>query len=450
MPYALRRLDQPVGAFPLAFRRAPLGTVLALAREGDGVSVSNFAGCLFFANHPDLVREVLIERNDAFVKARGLQLARYLLGEGLLTSEPPHHTRVRKLVLPALHHARLRQYGDAMGRRAAEAADGWTDGAVLDGHRAMMALTLEIAGETLFGANVEREVEAVGRAMHDVMSVFDRITNPFARLLHYLPAPATLRFRRAIRTLDRIVYGFIAARRASGEDRGDLLSMLLAAQDEETGAGLTDREVRDEALTLLLAGHETTAVALSWTLRLLALHPEAQDRLHAEVDAALGDAPATFDDLQRLPYTRQVFSEGMRLYPPGWLVGRQATRGVTIGGEPLRAGTTVLFSPYTIHRDARWWEEPEAFRPERFTAEAKRARPKFAYLPFSAGQRGCIGEPFAWAEGTLVLATVARRWRLHAEAPEPGLFPSITLRPAGPVRLRVERRPGRALPARAA
>jgi cytochrome P450 len=441
MPYDLPRLRQPPGAFPLAFRRDPLGTIRDLARRGgDGAVVKNFAGCLAFLNHPDLVRAVLVEQNDAFVKARGLQLARYLLGEGLLTSEVPHHTRVRKLVLPAFHHARLRQYGAVMGRRASAMSETWRDGQVIDAHPAMMALALEIAAETLFGAEVGREVEAVGRSVTDAMSVFDRITNPFARLLHYLPVPGTIRFRRARRTLDRIVYGLIHERRASDEDRGDLLAMLLAAQDEDTGAGLTDAEVRDEALTLLLAGHETTAVALTWTLRLLARHPEAQERLHAEAAAVLNGAPATFDDLQRLPYARQVLSEGMRLYPPGWLLGRQAARDVVIGGETLESGTTLLFSPYTLHRDPRWWDEPEAFRPERFAPEAKRARPKFVYFPFSAGQRGCIGEPFAWAEGVLVLATLAQRWRFAPEGPEPGLTPSITLRPAGPVHLRLERR----------
>jgi cytochrome P450 len=438
---SLARLPAPYpGAHLLAFRRDPLALVRRLAEAGPDGAVAPFGDrALVLVNHPDLIREVLIERHDSLQKSRSLQLARLLLGTGLLTSEDPHHERARRLVLPALHHGRIRQYADVMARRSDQASEAWQDGETLDAHAAMMALTLEIAAETLFGTEIGPEVDRVARATTDALALFERIFNPFARALHYVPLPGTLRFRRARRTLDAVVYGMIAERRRSGEDAGDLLSMLLAAQDEETGAGLTDAEVRDEALTLLLAGHETTANALTFAWWLLADHPEAEARLHAEVDA-LPEGPVSFGHLEALPYTRQVFAEALRLYPPGWAFSREARHRVEIGGETFRRRDTFVVSPYFLHRDPRWWEAPEAFRPERFPPEAKRDRPKFAYLPFSAGRRGCIGEGFAWTEGVVVLASLARRWRFRPTGAPLDLHPSVTLRPRGPVPLRLERR----------
>jgi cytochrome P450 len=445
MPYDLRHVEQPPTAFALAYREDPIRTLTELAAlGGDGVVVPDLRNRqLLFVNHPDLYGEVHIKHVDAFVKARGLQLARHVLGNGLLTSEEPHHGRMRRLVLPAFHHARLRRYGDVMTRRAVEAAAAWAEGTPFDLHRAMMGLTVNVAVETLFGTEVEDEVEPVVRGLEAGFRVYDMNSSA-----------ASLRGGEGARTarqaLDRAVNGFIARGRRRGEDTGDLLSMLLAAQDEETGQGLTDLEVLDEAINLLVAGYETNAVALTCTLWMLAGHPEVQERLHAEVDAVLGGRPATFDDLPRLAYTRQVFSEGMRLYPPTWVQAREATRDVEIGGVPLAPKSTVVLSIYTLHRNARWWEEPEAFRPERFAAEAKKARPKFAYLPFGVGQRGCVGEPFAWVEGTLVLATLAQRWRFHREMPELKLFAGITLRPDGEVLVRVERRaPAKSAPSAA-
>lgn len=386
---------------------------------------------LVLVRHPDLIRQVLIDHNEAVTKARGLRLAQAILGHGLLTSEIPVHTRQRRLVLPAFHHRRLRAYGEVMVEAAAAEADRWTAGAAFDLGEAMNRLALAIAGRTMFGADVLSSADRVSQAVRDALSAFDQAQFPFADRLLWAPLPANLRSKRARRVLDGVVYGLIAERRARPAGTDDLLGMLLEAQDEETGAAMTDEEVRDEAMTLLLAGHETTAVALAWTWSLLSDHPEVEARLHTEVDA-LG-RPPTFDDLPRLGVTRQILAESMRLRPPAWTVGRQAARPFRLGAYDVEAGTTLLFAPYYFHRDPRFWERPEVVDIDRFDPEAKAARHKFAYLPFSAGRRGCIGEQFAWAEGVLVLATVARRWRLARVGPEPAPHGSVTLRPARPL-----------------
>ncbi|MEM0963721.1 MAG: cytochrome P450 [Bacteroidota bacterium] len=383
---------------------------------------------VMFVRHPDLLREVLVDRNADLVKARGLRLARRILGDGLLTSELPVHTRQRKLVLPAFHHRRLAVYGRAFVDLASEETETWTPGQPFDVAASMNRLALRIAGRTLFGADVLSDAGRVSDAVHEAMVAFDGAQFPLADKLTWLPTRANRQSGRARTTLDDVVYGLIHERRQSpGGD--DLLQMLLDARDADTGEAMTDEEVRDEAMTLLLAGHETTAVALAWTWALLANYPDAEADLWAEVDG-LGADP-TFEDLRQLAVTRQTFAEVMRLRPPAWAVGREAARDTELGGHPVRRGTTILFAPYHVHRDPRFWDDPETFRPDRHQRGADRH--KFAYLPFSAGRRGCIGEQFAWAEGTLVLATLARRWRLRPAGPVPAEHGSVTLRPAGPM-----------------
>ena len=397
---------------------------------------------LVLVRHPDLLRELLVDRNADVTKARGLRLAQTILGDGLLTSEVPRHTRQRKLVLPAFHHGRLRDYGRTMADLTREETATWTDGEPFDAAEAMNRLALAIAGRTLFGADVLDEADRVSGAVRDAMAAFDGAQYPLSDRLTWLPTRANRTSKRARAVLDDLVYGLIAERRAGGAAGGaahaDLLGMLLDARDEDTAEAMTDDEVRDEVMTLLLAGHETTAVALAWTWALLAQNPDAEGRLHDEVDAL--PAPPGFDDLGQLAYARAVFAESMRLYPPAWSVGRQAACDTELGGRALSKGTTILFAPLHLHRDARFWDDPDAFRPERFLPEARAGRHKFAYLPFSAGRRGCIGEQFAWVEGTLVLATVAQRWRLSLCATPPAPHGSVTLRPSGPVRMVATRR----------
>ena len=432
-PPDVRRYPGSAPGLLLAFARDLLDGVGRLDAVGGDLVVAG-AGRLpgiVLARHPDLVREILVDRNEDLVKARGLRLAQRILGQGLLTSEPPVHTKQRKLMLPGFHHGRLRHYGETMVRLTEREAAGWRDGVAFDGTEAMSRLALAIAGETLFGADVLSDAGRVTDAVHDAMYAFDGAQYPFADKLTWLPTRSNRMSGGAREVLDEVVYGMIEQRRAAAGDHDDLLAMLLDARDAETGAAMTDEEVRDEATTLLLAGHETTAVALGWTWALLAEHPEAEARLWDEVDA-LGRAPG-FDDLAALPYARAVFAEALRLYPPAWVVGRQAARDTTLGGKSVRRGTTVLFMPLGLHRDARFWDDPEAFRPERFVGPT--GHPKFAYVPFSAGRRGCIGEQFAWVEGTLLIAAIARQWRLRIEGGVPATHGSVTLRPARPVRL---------------
>ena len=373
------------------------------------------------------------------------------LGEGLLTSEGDFHRRQRRLAQPAFHPNRVATYAGAMSQYAREQCDAWTHGQTVNVHEEMMQVTLRVVAKTLFDADVRAEVDEIGAAMDVSVSMFTRAMSPFGPILNRLPLPSNRRFERAWTRLVGTIDRFIRERRASGEDRGDLLSMLLRATDAGEdgtagdGAGMDDRQLRDECMTLFTAGHETTANALTFTWHLLAHHPDVQARLHAEVDAVLGERMPAREDVDRLPFTRQVVAESMRLYPPAWAVGRQAKEPVEVGGYTLPAGAVVLTSQWVTHHDPRWWPDPERFDPDRWRDGADSAaaaqRPRWAYFPFGGGPRSCIGEAFAWMEAILVLATIARRWRVEAVADRhPPLQPTITLRPKGPLNVRVVRR----------
>jgi len=291
----------------------------------------------------------------------------------------------------------------------ARARQEWTDGAQLDMSREMMRLTLSVVAKTLFSADVTSEADNIGAALTQVMFLFDMVLMPFSEWIEKLPLPSIRRFQKARDFLDQTIYGIITERRASKEDKGDLLSMLLLAQDEDGGAGMSDRQIRDEALTLFLAGHETTANALMWTWYLLSENPAAADKFYEEVDRVLQGRLATFDDLPSLKYTEGVFAEAMRLYPPAWAIGRRTKTDYKIGQFTIPARSIFLMSPYVVHRDARWFPEPDRFKPERWAQPDD--RPKFSYFPFGGGTRVCVGERFAWMEGVLLLAVVAQRWR---------------------------------------
>jgi cytochrome P450 len=424
----------------------PLSFVSHMAREpGDMVHYRLWRQDVFLAKHPDLIRDVLVTNQHDYAKGAGLQWAKRFLGEGLLTSEGEFHTRQRRLSQPAFHRQRIGSYARVMTDYAARCRDALPEGAPFDMHAEMMTLTLAVAAKTMCDADVESEAVVIGEALTDVISLFPRFVLPFAGLLHRLPLPATRRFQRARARLDAVVYRMIEDRRRSGEDRGDLLSMLLLARDEEADGGdgdrMSDAQLRDEVMTLFLAGHETTANALSWTWYLLAQNPEAEARLHEEVDTVLAGRRPAFEDLPRLRYAEMVLAESMRLYPPAWGLGRRSLRDQTLGGLAVRANALVLMSPYLVQRDPRFYSDPLRFDPQRFTPEAKAARPKFAYFPFGGGARQCIGEPFAWMEGVLILVTLAQRWRFRLEAGarvEPQAL--ITLRPRRGVPMRAESR----------
>jgi cytochrome P450 len=413
------------------FRRDPLGFLqTAAAEQGDVAKFRLGPQNVVLLSHPDDIRDLLVTQNTRFVKNRMLHRARILLGEGLLTSEEPRHTRQRKLVQPAFYRERLPAYAAAMVAHAEQAASRWQQGEAVQLGQEMMRVTLGIVAETLFSAAVEDNATRVGAALTEILEMFDLLMLPLSEYVVRLPLlPVARRFRRARRQLDEIVYGIIAQRRMSDLDPGDLLAMLLSARDED-GVPMSDAEVRDEALTLFLAGHETTATALSWTWYLLSQHPEVEARFHAEIDAVLASRQPVFDDYPRLPYTEMVFAESMRLYPPAWAIGRRAISPHTVRGERFPVDTIFVASPYVTHRSSAYWPEPEKFDPERFRPEAREARHRFAYFPFGGGPRVCIGERFAWLEGVLVLAAVARHWRFRVDAanrPEP--LPLITLRP---------------------
>lgn len=436
-PPAARRAS-PI-SFLLALRRDPLALLERLAREQGDLARLRVAGReVLLLSHPDLARELLVERHRDFAKGRALQRARRVLGDGLLTSEGAAHLRRRRMLQPAFHRERVAGYAATMAACAERAADGWRDGERLDVSHAMAALTLEVAGLTLFGARLTDEAARVSAALDDLMGMFGLLTLPFGERLLRLPIPAAGRLRRAERDLDAVIARLVAERLDTG-DAGDMLSMLLYAGDA-SGEPLSPEQVRDEALTLLLAGHETTAAALGWAWHLLAEHPQAEARLHAELDALEG-RPLGQADLPRLPYARAVLAEAIRLYPPAWVVGREALTPTRIGGADVPAGATVLVSPWVMQRDARFFADPLRFDPGRWLGE--QASGGAAYMPFGAGPRKCIGESFAWMEGVLLLATLARRWRLRpAEGRAARPQPSVTLRVRGGLTMLAERRPG--------
>jgi cytochrome P450 len=426
----------------LDFRRDTLGFLLANARRHGDVSLYRLGrDDVYLLSHPDLIKDVLVTRQHSFVKGKGIQWAKLFLGDGLLTSEGEFHTRQRRLAQPAFHRQRINGYGESMTAYAARCRDGLAPGRGFDMHAEMMSLTLAVAAKTLFDADLDTEAPEIAESLSVIIGFFPRFALPFAPLLQRLPLPSNARFRRAVAALDRVVYRIIGERRLSGEDRGDLLSMLLLARDEEgDGGAMTDRQLRDEVMTLLLAGHETTANALTWTWYLLARNPEAEARLHAEVDQLGGRRP-TSEDLPRLAYVERVLAESMRLFPPAWGIGRRAVQPHQAGAFTVPAGGLVAMSAYVVQRDPRFWPDPERFDPDRFLPEAKAARPRFAYFPFGGGARQCIGESFAWMEGVLLLATLAQRWRFRL-APGARVEPQplITLRPRHGVPMTAEER----------
>jgi cytochrome P450 len=423
----------------LGVMREPIPFLQGLARTYGDVSRFRLLGYqgIYFVNHPDLIHEVLVARAKDYRKGQGLQEAKRLLGEGLLTSEGELHKRQRRFLQPIFQHQRIAGYAEQMVQHAARARERWHAGQAYDVKDEMQRLTLGIVAQTLFDADVEEEAEDIGRALTTSLLSLNRARSPLRALENRLPTPSQLRFRRARLQLDAIVYRMIAERRGSPKDRSDLLTLLLQATDPEgSGGGMSDAQVRDEALTLFLAGHETTALALTWTWYLLSLNPDPEARLHAELDAVLQGKLPTAADVPRLPYTRKVLQESMRLYPPAWALTRQALADTPLGPYTVRKGDTVFMSMFVTHRDPRWWPEPERFEPDRWTPEAEAKRPRYAYFPFGGGPRVCIGEGFAWMEGVLLLATVAQRWSFRLVPGHPiVLQPLITLRPRHGMRM---------------
>jgi cytochrome P450 len=404
---------------------------------------------IVFINHPDFIREILVNHPQEMIKERTQRRMKILLGEGLITSEGAFHMRQRRIAAPAFHRQRIAAYADVMTERAALRRETWHAGQTIDIGAEMMQLALEVVARTLFNTDVTSDVLAINQEVNVIMDLYNYLISlPLAEAYLYAPLPGLTRFRRARARLNAVVHRIIADHRSRAHagntaDSGDLLSMLMASRDEEGGAtdgtGMTDEQLRDEIITIFLAGYETVANALTWTWLLLAQNPEAEARFHAELNRVLNGSTATMDDLPQLRYTEMVFAESMRIYPPAWAMGRQSTAPVALGPYRFPAGTYFFFSQYVMQRDPEYFPDPLRFDPERFTPEAKAARPRFTYFPFGGGGRQCIGESFAWMEGVLLLATIAQKWRLRLLPDQQiDVQPKITLRPKYPIHMRVE------------
>ena len=427
-----------------ALRESPPEMFSKLAREyGDivGIRVLNFRNV--FINHPDLIEEVLVTHPRRYVKGRVLRANRHVFGQGLLTSEGDVWLRQRRLAQPAFHRGRIASYAATMVEYTQRLLEGWRGGEERDAHQEMMRLTLQIVAKTLFDADVARDTRDVGKSLELLLELGAN----FRRTLfvpHWVPTPTNLRIKREIAFIEGILYRIIGERRASGRDTGDLLSMLLHAQDED-GSRMTDAQLRDETITLFLAGHETTASTLSWTWWLLAQNPTVEAKLHAELDAVLAGRAPSLDDLAKLPYTGNVITESLRLYPAAWGLARIAVEDHELAGYPIRKGMGIAMAQWVVHRDPRWYDAPLEFRPERWENDFIKTIPRFAYFPFGGGPRQCIGNAFAVMEATLILATIAQKFRLRLVPGHPVVpLASITLRPRHGVRVTLESRQGSA------
>ncbi len=446
------RMNLPFYLFHKFFKPGnPIRLFEHLRRYGRAAHYRILLHDVVLLHEPSDIREVLIDKAASFGKDRTQKRMKILLGEGLITSDGETHKRGRRVAAPAFHRQRIQRYAGQIVERAQTASGQWQPGQTLDVAAEMMRLALQITARTLFDTEVTPEIQVINDQVNIVMDLYNYLVAlPRAELLLDTPLPGMRRFRKAKARLDEVVDGMIRARREESartgdlETRGDLLSMLLAARDDQAegdGRGLDADQLRDQVLTLFLAGYETVANALSWTWLLLGQNSASERRLHAELNSVLAGRIPTLEDMPRLEYTGMVLAESMRLYPPAWAMGREALEDVSIGPYRLRKGTMIFFSQYIVQRDSRWFPEPLKFIPERHTPEAKAARPRFAYFPFGGGGRQCIGESFAWMEATLALATIAQRWRLELV---PGqrieLQPKITLRPKNGIKAIVRTR----------
>lgn len=429
----------PIVGNLFAFRRDRLALQDAAARLGPIARFVIGPIEIYVITGGELAHEVLVDQAANFRKSAGLQFLRPLLGNGLLTAEGEPHRQHRKLLAPAFAPRRLASYGEIMVAETRTQIAKWSPAQRIDLAAEMMELTLAIAGRTLFGVDVRHDASAVARglelAMHATMASFG---SPI-QLGYRWPLPRHLRMRRAVALLDDVVYRLIARGRQLGDDRGDVLSMLLVARDDDSGSQLGDREVRDEVMTLLLAGHETTANTLTWTWYELGKNPDALTALAAEVQRVIGDRPVTTDDLPQLRWTAAVIDEAMRLHPPAYIVGREPVRDIELAGHVMPAGSVVAVNIRGIHRRADYYPDPLAFRPERMLPEAKKARPRHHFLPFGAGPRVCIGSHFALMEAQLLLATMVQHAGLRILSRDTAPEPLITLRPRGGMPAIVER-----------
>lgn len=440
--------EWPLVGQSFQFLNDPVKLMQETSAYGDLATLSVKPMLMYQLNHPKLIHEVFVTQDRRVGRGHYTEALKYLMGEGLVTSDDPLHLRQRRLMQPQFHRRRIAGYGEIMVDYAQRHAQNWVDGAKVDMTEEMSNLALHIVVKTLFGLDLPEDVQRIGEAFdisNNYIIARERQPDWMRRMCHVLPFPLTRRFKQGLAFLDQTVYGLIAQRRQAGIDSHDLLSLLLQARDEDSsdpdGGSMTDQQVRDETITLFAAGHETTAVALTWAWYLLATHPEWQERFHAEVDEVLGTRPATMEDLPHLPLTEQIVTEAMRLYPPIWTTGRMVFQPFELSGYQIPAGATLVATQLLVHRDPRWFDKPLEFHPDRWTPEFRRQLPKFAYFPFGGGSRVCIGEGFAWMEAKLVLATLGQHWRMrHDSQHTVEMHPLVSLRPKGGMPIFLERR----------
>ncbi|MBV9107668.1 MAG: cytochrome P450 [Verrucomicrobia bacterium] len=430
----------PTGFFLKFFKRR-LEFLEELAQSNCPVAFFKFAGeRVYLVNDPELIKDVLVLNHRRFKKGRGLERAKILLGEGLLTSEGEAHRRQRRIVQPVFQHKYLQNYADIMVDRTMKLCSGWKDGMLVNMSEQIISLTLMIVGECLFGTDVESDTRRIGSLVNKVMESFFYFVSPLGPLYRLLGHPKVQDAFAARRSLNDIVLRMIDARRSGPPRQNDLLSLLFSAQDSETGCGMSDAQLRDEAMTLFLAGHETTANGLSWTLFLLATHKGVGLKLRAEIESVIGRDRPGVGHLEQLKFLDQVIRESLRLYPPAYVIGRRAVEDHRLAGIRIPKGAVLLVSPWTMQRSKRYYETPLDFRPERWTAEFRACLPRFAFFPFGGGPRQCIGEGFAWMEMALVLAVLVRDWDfelLLGQQIRPN--PAMTLRSDRPIRMRLKK-----------
>ena len=421
------------------FRRNSLGFLKQIYQEyGDIVHFKMGPLRILLLNHPDYIKEVLSTQQSNFVKGRPLEMAKELLGEGLLTSEGEFHKRQSRIIQPAFHRKMMGTYAPAMTEYALRLMNKWEDGMSVDMMQEMIKMSTGIAGKTMFNVDIEEEAPEINQALDAVMGLFDRVSLPFAEYLLKIPLPGTIRFFRAKSKLDHTIYKVIRERREIKLNNGDLLSLLLKEQEE---GEMSDRQIRDEALTLFLTGFDTTSLALTWTWYLISQHPQVEAELHEELDRVLQGRLPTLEDYPNLKFTRMVFAESMRLYPPIYIIARQAVEAFTIGEYEVPKKTIVLVSPYLIHHDSRFHSNPEVFNPHNWDDRPGIQHPRYEYFPFSEGPRSCIGQHYAWLEGVMVLASIAQFWKVKMVPDHPvEIAQLLNLRPKYGMKMEVYRR----------
>jgi cytochrome P450 len=447
------------------FIHDPINTLSNIAREYGDISYFKLGReHVYLINNPDYIEKVLIYDHRNFKKGKRLQTAKAVLGEGLVTSEGDLHNRQRRLIQPIFHPKQIMSYSNTMTDYATCMSDRWKDGDIVDISEEMMRLTLGIICKSVLNYDIESEAREVGKALTTVRKYSKRLQSPIGHVLDKVPVlPAVRGAREAKKELDSLVYQLIADRRRSEEQSssnnnndkkdGDLLSRLMEAQDSDNPNNnnqekMSDKQVRDEVMTIFIAGHETTANALAWTFYLLSQNQDVKTKLHDEINSVLGDSgnnignriPTAYD-IPKLQYTEKVLRESMRLYPPVWTIGRRVENEYSVGEYTIPAGSSILMSQYVMHHNPKYYEEPERFNPDRWTEEFKSHLPRFSYFPFGGGIRGCIGEPFAWIEGILIIATIAQKWTMRMLSSQRiKLDPAITLRPRYGMRMNLIQR----------